>query len=46
MWAWHNPTTEQRCALRGGSSVAFTGILAGGPVGYREGGVKPGRWRL
>ena len=42
MLAWHNPTTEQRCALPGGSMPAFGGLL----VGYREGGVKPGRWRL
>ncbi len=42
MVAWHNPMTEQRCALPGGSALAFAGIL----VGCREGGVTPGRWRL
>jgi hypothetical protein len=42
MLAWHNPTTEQRCALPGGSLLAFTGI----PVNSREGSTKPGRWRM
>jgi hypothetical protein len=42
MVAWHNSTTEQRCALPGGSPVAFSGIL----VDYREGSAKPERWRL
>jgi hypothetical protein len=41
MMAWHNPMSEQRCVLPGGSCVAFTGIL----VDYREGSAKPGRWR-
>jgi hypothetical protein len=49
MVAWQNPTTEQRCPLCGGSSLAVTGIqpgvLAGMLVDYREGSVKPGRWR-
>jgi hypothetical protein len=42
MVAWHNPTTEQRCALSGGSPAAFAGIQ----VDCREGSAKPGRWRL
>lgn len=42
MLARYNPTTEQRCALPGGSSLAFTGML----VDYREGNAKPGRWRM
>jgi hypothetical protein len=45
MLAWHNPTTEQRCPLSGGSSPAFTGILAGMLVDYRESSAKSGRWR-
>ena len=42
MVARHNPTTEQRCALPGGSMPAFGGTL----VDYREGSARVGRWRL